>query len=221
LISTLRATADCFRKAKTLKLISSLIALMLGIALFAPGNTAAQTSAPLTGPEVVRTWVGALASHDLDAALLLLADESFLIFESTQGDQISTYAGKGEIRTALGEFVAGDIQVRLVSGPQDENGTVFWLESRTSVLISSRGIASAEYTGQALVTDGKIVSLIYTPTPETEAALNGPTDVGMPTTGAGPTDVERWAIWIAIGLWSVMVGVCLLVFNRREAEQHT
>lgn len=185
-----------------------------------PHGAAAQTAIP-TGPETIRAWVDALDAQDPDAAVALLADDSFLIFETTQGDQVSDFAGKAEIRAALEEFVSGDIRVRFVREPQDENGTTFWLESRSSKMLASLGIASAEYTGQALVADGKILSLIYTPTPETEAALTGSTGVGMPSTGEGPTDGVRWATWIAIGLWSVMVGVCLLVFNRREAEQYT
>jgi hypothetical protein len=211
-----------------LKLLSSLAAvLILGIAMLSPGKALARTPnvvQPSEGPAVIEAWVDALDAQDLEAALALLAEESFLILSTVEGDSIDTYSGKAEIEELLQVYIMDNVRFRLERTPQEENGTTFWTESRTSDLLGKLGIPAAEYVGEALVSGGKITSLIYTPTPETEAAIARATGVeptGMPKTGVDALDVEKWVAWVGIGLWSTLAGICLLVFNRREKRQST
>lgn len=172
---------------------------------------------------MIQAWVDALDSHDVDSALSLLADESFLIFDSTLGNGIDTYSGKAEIGQLLRSYVSDNIRVRLERAPQEENGTTFWTESRTGDRLAKVGVPVVEYTGEALLNDGKIISLIYTPTPESEAAIAqalGTEPTGMPRSGVAANGGIEWTIWIAIGLWSVLAGGSLLVFNRREERRY-
>ncbi len=208
------------------------IALVLGVAGLSPGRALAhfaqpfqpsQPAEPAGGPAVIQAWVDALDSHDLDAALMLLADESFLILDSSTGDYIDAYAGKAEIGEWLQVYLSDNVRVRLERVPSEENGTTFWSESRTSAYLTRLGIPVAEYTGQALVNEGKIASLIYTPTPETEAAIAralgmGSEPMGMPKSGAPEIGWVGWATWIAIGLWSLLAGICLLRFKRDDGQ---
>ena len=177
---------------------------------------------PLDGPAVIEQWVDRLDAHDVDAALTLLADEPFLILGTVEGDVSDTFSGQAEVGEALQVYVLDDIRVRLNSAAQEENGTTFWTETRTSDTLRQLGIAAAEYVGEALVVGGKITSLIYTPTVETAEAIARATEgepTGMPRSGTPVSDFETWAAWIGIGLWSVLAGVCLLVFNRRDAQR--
>jgi len=209
-----------------LKLLSSLAAvLILGVTILSPGKVLARTSnvvQPVEGPAVIEAWVDALDAQDVAAALALMADESFLILSTVEGDSIDTYSGKAEIEELLQVYIMDNVRFRLERTPQEENGTTFWTESRTSDMLGKLGISAAEYVGEALVSGGKITSLIYTPTPETEAAIARATGVeptGMPRTGVDALEWDKWAAWIGIGLWSTLAGICLLVFNRREARQ--
>jgi hypothetical protein len=201
------------------------VALIVGLIMLSPGRVLAAPERfiqPVEGPAVILAWVGALDEHDVEGALDLLAEESFLILSSPNSDEIATYSGKEEIREALHAFVMDNVRVRLQELPQEENGTTFWTEQRTSDTLDRLGIKLAEYVGEALVSDGKITSLIYTPTPETEEAIaqaagKGPT--GMPKSGQADNQGMAWLAWIGIGLWSVAAGICLVLFNRREARQ--
>ncbi|HKP54447.1 MAG TPA: hypothetical protein VJ183_17560 [Chloroflexia bacterium] len=193
--------------------------------MLSPGEALAQTpevGQAVEGPVVIEAWVDAVDAQDVAAALSLLAEESFLILSTVEGDSIDTYAGKAEIEELLQVYAMDNMRVRLERTPQEENGTTFWTESRTSDRLGMLGIPAAEYVGEALISGGKIMSLIYTPTPETEAAIARATGVeptGMPRSGVDALNGDSWAAWIGIGLWSVLAGICLLVFNRREERQ--
>lgn len=201
------------------------IALIVGLTTLSPGRVLAAPEKfiqPVEGPAVALAWVDALDAHDVEAALQLLAEESFLILSSPDSDEIATYSGREEIGEALQAYVMDNVRVRLQQLPQEENGTTFWTEQRTSDTLDALGIQSAEYVGEALVSDGKITSLIYTPTPETEAAIaqatsKGPT--GMPKSGVTNDQGMAWVAWIGIGLWSMAAGICLVLFNKREERQ--
>ncbi len=187
-----------------------------------PSRASAQSIQPTDGSSVIKAWVDALDGHNVDGALALLSDQPFLILDSSLGNGILTYSGKNEINGLLQSYVSDNIQARLERDPQEENGTTFWTESRTSDRLAKLGVNMVEYKGEALVQSGKITSLIYTPTPESEAAIAralGTQPTGMPTTGAALTKETEWTTWIAISLWSVVAGLGLHVLNGREKRR--
>lgn len=182
----------------------------------------AQTVQPIGGPDVIKAWVDAIDGHNIDAALALLSDQPFLILDSSQGNDILTYAGKDEITGLLQTYVSDNTSIRLERDPQEESGTTFWTESRTSDKLANLGINMVEYRGEALVKDGKITSLIYTPTPESEAAIAralGTQPTGMPSTGVGKSQDVEWTAWISLSVLSIFAGVSLLLLSRRISRE--
>lgn len=148
----------------------------------------AQTFARQTpeSPEVViNRWVEALDAHNNASALALLADDPFLIVDSTtDNSQVDTYEGKEKIAAVLEQYGREGLRVSFEETPTEQNGTISWVEKRqTSVTAGAQ-----DYLGQALVVDGKIKSISYSPASPTAAEGEGDSsqDHGVPVPGDPP-----------------------------------
>ncbi len=132
-------------------------------------------------PEVViNRWVEALDAHNSASALALLADEPFLIVDSTTDSaQVDTYEGKEKIAAVLEQYEREGLRVSFEETPTEQNGTISWVERRQSSANSGTGTGGAQdYLGQALVVDGKIKSISYSPASPTPAEGEGDSDQG-------------------------------------------
>lgn len=176
--------------------------LGVGVAILAlltfgvlPMRAHAQVSDPVG---IITTWVKELDAYDFDAAVALLADRSFVILILLPPDTEAVYKGKEEIRQALESYKEDNTRIQLVGTPHLENGTIVWIERRSSDSLKALGINSVDILGEGLMAGGKIKAILYSLTPESaarvQAALaSGKVPTGMPRTGS---DADLNIMWL-------------------------
>lgn len=196
-------------QANLLLVVAVSLATLLAPAAWLPSAYAQEQDS--TG--IASMWVAALDAHDIEGAISLLDQNAFLTLESADGNTLVTYEGTVDIRTLLQDMAAQGMRVQLVGTPQVINGTLVWGESRSTQAERDRGAAPTAYEANALIQNGKIRSLIYSPN-QGSAGGTGAVGVGMPRTGAIALPPVMAAL-ILLGLLSVATGLGLL---RKETK---
>ncbi len=151
---------------------------------------------------IITTWVTAVDAYAFDAALILLADRSFVILIRLPPDTESVYKDKAEIRQVLESYKEDNTRIQLVGTPRLEKGTVTWIERRSSDSLRALGISSVDILGEGLMAGGKIKSILYSFTPKSaarvQAALaSGKMPTGMPRTGGDAEVGIAWLLMLA------------------------
>ncbi len=223
-------------RTRTFLLFALAVGLIVPISVGRSAVAHAQTQVG-GSEELAALWVSALDRHDVEGALALL-DDAFLTTENVEGDVLVGYEGKGEIRAVLQDWAAQDLRVQLVSAPHIVNGTLTWMEARSTSAQRDRGMQPVEYSADAIVENGKIRSLIYTPNPgspeqgghsggqssataTSTTAGSGSVNMGMPRTGATrllPASVLNWLALLAALCLAAGLTLRRITLTRRDTE---
>jgi hypothetical protein len=134
--------------AERLRLVLA-IALVLGALLLLAHAAAAQGMEP---PVIVGAYTRARAEQDLEAAVGQFADDAVLQLDRGRA---RSFAGRDEIRGYL-ENVNGEPSILLVAPRHLADDTVTWSER-----VLDKRSGTLEMTGEAVIQNGKIASLIY------------------------------------------------------------
>lgn len=196
-------------RANLLLAVAVSLATLLAPAAWLPSAHAQEQDS--TG--IASMWVAALDAHDVEGALSLLDQDAFLTMESADGNTLVVYEGTANIRTLLQDMAARGTRVQLVGTPQVINGTLAWGESRSTQAERDLGVAPTSYIANALIQNGKIRSLIYSPN-QGSAGGTGAVGIGMPRTGATVLPPMITAL-LLLGLLSVALGLGLV---RKESK---
>jgi hypothetical protein len=125
------------------------LGLVVGALLLLAHAAAAQAMEP---PAVVDAFARARGDQDLNAAVIQFAEDAVLRFDRGRTRQFN---GKAEIRNFF-EGMSAQPPTILVPARHQANDSVIWSEA---VLDSRFGML--ELTGEAIVQNGKIISLVY------------------------------------------------------------
>jgi hypothetical protein len=125
------------------------VALVLGALLLLARAAAAQGMEP---PVVISTFARARAEQNLDAAVVQFADDAVL---QVDRGRVRSFAGREEIRGFI-ENLNVEPSVLLVPARHLADDTVTWSER-----VLDKRIGTLELTGEAVVFNGKIASLVY------------------------------------------------------------
>ncbi len=164
------------------------LVILILVACGGSASTPAPSTAPPNAPPdstsalaVLQTYDFTVNGHDVDAALLLFADDATVTTPS------GTFSGKSQVRTWLHNDAAQNIHVEVVGDRAVQGDTVKWTERITRDDFKKLGIERAEAHAEAVVQDSKIKSFNLAFTPDTQARLTAAQIAIQPTSvGATP-----------------------------------
>ncbi len=162
-----------------------LTALML-MTMMTVMPVAAAADDPLS---VIDALDATLNAQNADGALALFADDATVRQAPPQPGSTGVYQGKAAVRIFLASDVAQHIHFDLTAPRQVVGERVTWINNTSIDPWRNLGIAPLQGQGDAIVHDGKIVSLTITLTPDSMAklqrAIAAMTPNGPPRTGGG------------------------------------
>lgn len=148
-----------------------------------PTNTAptADNSVASEALAILQTYDFALNGHDVEATLLLFADDAVVDIQTKK------FEGKDQIRGWLAQIIQQNIHTEVKGSRSAQGDTVTWTETITRDDYKKLGVDPAVADVQAVVRNSKIESFNVKLTPDTQAKLDAAQQAAQPTTGPQPT----------------------------------
>jgi hypothetical protein len=188
----------------TKKLITSILAVVVMLVM-ASHSALAQATDPLS---VMKASLDTINAGNVDAAVATLADDA--VFTTPAG----SFRGKDQIRRAILADVANHVQIEATNF-QVAGDKVTYSFKQSNDRLRGLGIDFINGTTEAIIQNGKIISLAGTLTPESRAAIQKAMAAApqvMPNTGA--TDLPNAMLLLALGSLAVLMGAGVKVRQR-------
>jgi hypothetical protein len=188
----------------TKKLITSILAVVVMLVM-ASQSALAQAADPLS---VMKASLDAINAGNVDVAVATFADDA--VFTTPTG----SFKGKDQIRRAIMADVANHVQIEATNF-QVAGDKVTYSFKQSNDRLRGLGIDFINGNTEAIIQNGKIMSLAGTLTPESRATIQKAMAAApqvMPNTGA--TDLPNAMLLLALGSLGVLVGAGIKVRQR-------
>jgi len=185
------------------KLITSILAVVVMLVM-ASQSAMAQATDPLS---VMKASLDAINAGDVDVAVATFADDA--VFTTPTG----SFKGKDQIRSAIMADVANHVQIEATNF-QVAGDKVTYSFKQSNDRLRGLGIDFINGNSEAIIQNGKIMSLAGTLTPESRAAIQKAMAAApqvMPNTGATDSPI---GMLLALGSLGVLVGAGIKVRQR-------